>query len=196
MTKVKIRVLNENYVDSIMKLQDSVIDGLENKDILRKNTREMFESCVIPPNLTIGVFYKDELVAVTIGVDAVGTPEDLSVGLKQHEVKRPMNYKLTLVSEKVRGLGLQRELIRILERYAASRGYTHICATVSEENSYSLNNMLKCGFERDHEDIKYGGLKRTVMWREIGAPIPSNNEEKSNKLCLYTHDSKIEEFIR
>lgn len=174
MKKLNVRILNKNDIQLIMKLQNSIISNLDNKELLRKNTQEMFESCLNKPNITLGVFDGSKLVALAIGVDARATEEDLSIGLLSHFVERPFNYKSTMVDKEYRGLGLQKKLIKIIEMYACSRGYTDLCATVSEDNLYSINNMLACGFERDHEAIKYGTLKRTIMCKKI---IPTKVEQ-------------------
>ena len=55
----------------------------------------------------------------------------------------------------------------ILEKYAYSHGFTHLCTTVSEKNIYSLHNIKEAGYEYDHSEIKYEGLPRAVFVKDI-----------------------------
>lgn len=191
MKKLNVRILNKNDIQSIMNLQESIIFNLENKELLRKNTQEMFESCVKEPNISLGVFDEDNLIALAIGVDARGTEEDLSIGLLSHTVECPFNYKLTMVDKAYRGIGIQRKLIKLIEKYAFLKGYTDLCATVSEDNIYSLNNMLASGFERDHEAIKYGTLKRTIMCKKI-EPTKVEDSVLEDKLLNLIDNNELE----
>lgn len=156
--------------DQICELQEIIIDGLDNKEILRKNERSMFERCVQEPNLTIGVYDKKELIAVAIFVVEHGE-EDLSLGLVCHEVNVSANFKLVMVKEEYRGNGFQRALMWILEKYAYNSGFTHLCTTVSEKNIYSLHNVKEAGYEYDHNAVKYGGLSRCVFVKDINKSV-------------------------
>lgn len=153
-------------VDQICELQKIIIDGLDNKAILRQNERSMFEHCVQEPNLTIGVYDKEKLIAVAIFVIEHGD-EDLSLELVCHEVDVSANFKLVMVKKEYRGNGFQRALMWILEKYAYNNGFTHLCTTVSEENTYSLHNVKETGYEYDHNAVKYGGLSRCVFVKDI-----------------------------
>lgn len=159
--ELTLKVCGEENVEEILCLQNEVIANLENKDILRKNSKEMFLSCVKKPNLTLALYAGSEMVAVSIFVDARGTDEDLAIGLEKHEVDVSGNYKLIMVKNEYRG-GIQKMLFNYLAYYAKSLGFTHLCTTVSPDNEYSLNNILDLGFTKDHEAIKYGGSKRVV----------------------------------
>lgn len=162
-----LRECGPEDVPQILALQKQVIDALEDKNLLRKNTREMFERCVQPPHYTLGVYDGSDMVAVSILYDPQGDEEDLSKNLRCHTVEKGANYKLALVSPQYRGRGLQRKMLYFLEKYAYHTGYTHLCTTVSPDNLYSMRNVLACDYEKDHEAIKYGGLKRIVLCKNI-----------------------------
>lgn len=165
--KLKYRELKAKDVDSIMDLQDKVYNSLSDKSLLRKNTKEMFESCVVDPNVSVGVYDGDKLVAVGIMVDARGTDEDLGVGLKKFEVQKNINFKNVMVLPEYRGLLLQLRLMVYLEEKAKKMGYTHSCTSISPDNFYSRSNALKMGYLYDHSAEKYGGLKRDIFVKEF-----------------------------
>ena len=77
------------------------------------------------------------------------------------------NQKLFLVREGCRGLGLQRKLIREVEKIAMARGYNLLCTTVAPNNDYSINNFLKEGYVYAKTEEKYGGLVRNLYYKVL-----------------------------
>ena len=155
-------------IDKIMLLQKQIIEGLENKDLLRENSRENFELCLENQSLILGVSNElEELIAIAILYDGRGTDEDLGKELKFHEVSNGINFKLVMVREDYRGRRLQKALMWMLEQYAYSEGFTHLCATVSPFNQYSVNNIEEMGYVYDHSELKYGGKKRAIYVKNI-----------------------------
>lgn len=158
-----IRLLNNENIDEILSLQEKVVNELTNKDLLRVNTREMFEHCMCLPNITLGVYFEDRLIAVGIFYDGTGTDEDLGKSLKHHKVTgKTANVKLVFVDSELRGLKLQRILMFIMEEYAADNKYEFLCTTVSPDNEYSINSVIKSGYDYDNTLLKYGGLVRNL----------------------------------
>lgn len=51
-----------------------------------------------------------------------------------------------MVSEKYRGHGLQREMLKVLNKYCSSIGNKYILTTIHPDNSYSKKNFEKCGY--------------------------------------------------
>jgi len=164
-------------IDSIMFLQEQIFSGLKDRSVLRENDRDGFAACLQEPNIVLGVFNeKKELVAIGIVFDGKGTKEDLSIGLQLHTVNVVANLKLVLVREDYRGRGFQKALMWLLEKWAYSVGYTHLCTTVAQNNMYSLDNMLAMGYEYDHSEVKYGGLERNVYVKDIESSVKAYNK--------------------
>lgn len=160
--------LTKNDVPKILDLQDRVIASLDNPELLRKNTEEMFLECVREPNLSIGVFYGGELIAIGILYFVTRPEEDLSGLLVGVDVagKRTANYKLCMVDKPYRGNNLQYLLGRKLESYAKECGVELLCATVSPLNPYSENNVLKLGFIKNVTLKKYGA-PRNLFYKNL-----------------------------
>lgn len=178
MEMLKLKICDKNDINNIMELQREVIDSLDDKSLLRNNQQEMFLSCLDYPNLTLGLYDKEKLVALSIFVDARGTDEDLSVDLKKCQVEKCGNYKLIMVRKEYRG-GLQKYLFSYLLYYANKLGFSHLAVTVSPDNEYSLKNILSSGFEIDHEAIKYGGNRRYVCVGSVSEMVYDNNLDYS-----------------
>ena len=68
-----------------------------------------------------------------------------------------------------RGKGIQGKLLLAAERIEKSRGTKYLMATVHPDNCYSLGNLERSGYRCVVETNKYGGLRRKVMCKEIGA---------------------------
>ena len=157
-----------NNLNEILQLQDEVILSLENPLLLRKNTPEMFVDCLTPPNYTIGVKSGDKLIALGVLYLPKDNEEDLSHLLIGVDLtgKKSANYKLCMVAKDYRGNGLQVALGKMLEDKAKEYGINLLCATVSPDNFYSRNNMLKLGYTFNTTLPKYNGV-RDIFYKFI-----------------------------
>lgn len=171
-----LRKCREQDIVNIMAFQKEIIEGLDNKELLRENSRTMFEQCIAEPDLTLGVFDGIELVAIVIFVNERGSIEDLSIGLEKHVVDAAANMKLVMVKEEYRGNEFQKALMWIVEKHAYNRGITHLCTTVSKDNKYSLKNIWESGYEYDQSTIKYGGLSRELYVKNITQSVSVYNK--------------------
>ena len=181
---MKLYKCTEADVKIIMDLQQEIIDGLLDKQVLRKNTEKMFLQCTQFPNITVIMKDKQGVVALAIFVDANGTEEDLSGNLVLYKPKKAGNIKLVMVREKYRGNRLQKILMLFLERYAVEKGYTCLCTTVSDKNKYSLNNIVQLSYEYDHSAIKYGGLQRKIFVKNV----ETEKAERRKKVLTYMEE--------
>ena len=168
LSKFQFTTLKDENVPEILSLQDNVIASLNDPDILRKNTEEMFHECVRSPHFSIGVRYDGKLIGVGILYIPSSEQEDLShllVGVETTN-KKSANYKLCMVDKEYRGNGLQYALGVMLENKAKELGVELLCATVSPNNAYSENNMLKLGYTLNTTLPKYGTI-RNIFYKLI-----------------------------
>ncbi len=158
----------EKDLSEIVKIQDEAFSLMDNKDILRKNSEEMLLSCLKEPHYTLGAFYNDELAGFVVLYFPEGE-EIISNSLIKVDAnnKKDANYKLCIVRDEYRGNSLQFLLGKRLDEYAKSKGVEILCATVSPDNPYSMNNILKLGYLYDHSSEKYGGLQRNIYYKLI-----------------------------
>lgn len=191
--KLSLKVCTKNDLDDIWNLQETVIEGLSDKTLLRKNEITMFERCLTNDNVTLGLYDQMNLIALAILVDENGNEEDLSKDLEKHAVIRSANLKLIMVKKEYRGNHLQSALMWILEKYAYNKGYTHLCTTVSASNIFSLHNIQIMGYDYDHSAIKYGGLSREVYVKDIKRDVDTYNDSvyhsiNNNKVIFKQQD--------
>ena len=175
---ITIRFCSTDDVQAILALQESVFEDLGDKsDLLRRNTAETFERCTKEPNFTIGVYDKEELIAVCIMEDARGREDDLGISIKNEQVKQSKyaDSKLVMVKKKYRGQGLQRALMCMLEENARKRGYQYLLTSVSPDNSFSHLNIIGMGYVYDTDKTLYGGLKREIYVKLVEANTDSRD---------------------
>ena len=164
----QVKKCTENDFDKIIELQNVVISQLESC-ILRQNTEKMFHECLEAPNVTIGVWHNCELVAFSVLYFPKTIEEDLAHSLKSIDASslKSVNYKLCIVKKEYRGNSLQHEMGKILLPYAVENNAEIICATVSPNNPYSINNIRKLGFVYDSSQIKYEDVERNLYYKLI-----------------------------
>ncbi len=154
-------------LQSVIELNESVYATLPDKSILRHNSSEMIASCLEEPNVTLGVWDGNLLVAIGMLYVPQCLEEDHAHDLDLQGEYRSANQKLFLVREAYRGLGLQRRLIREVEKIAVERGYNLLCTTVAPNNDFSINNFLKEGYVYAKTEVKYGGLVRNKYYKVL-----------------------------
>lgn len=184
-----LRTCDIKDLDAILALQDHVISGLADKSWLRKNPPEIFALALAAPNLTIGMFVKDELIAIGMLVDPRPPETDLRANLQKFKVDKALDMKLAMVRSDYRGRGLQKAVIWIMEKYSHSLGYKYLCTSVSPDNIYSLRNTLDSGFEFDHREELYGGLLRNVYVKKLTVSDYVHGLSEKAKRLAGTHYS-------
>lgn len=168
LSKYNVKVCNENNIDEICLLQEGVFEDLnENLSILRKNTKETFLRCMKTPNMIIGLFDGSKLIGLSILEDARGREDDLGNKLCKHDISSYTDLKLIMIRKKYYGNGFQRALMWLIEKKAYQKGYHYLCTSVSPNNQYSKNNILKAGYTFDSITSLYGGLEREIYVKEL-----------------------------
>lgn len=168
MMRFDFRKLDISYTDELMNIQDETFKGLPDSNLLRRNTREMIESCLKEPNITIGAFCNDVLAGFGMLYFPNEKSEELAYLIESMDTANleSANFKLCIVREKYRGNSLQYELGMRIKDEAVKHGCQIICATVSPKNIYSRNNMLRLGYEYDRTLEKYG-LERDLFFKKL-----------------------------
>jgi GNAT superfamily N-acetyltransferase len=151
----------------IIDLNEAIYAALSDKSVLRHNSPEMIASCLEEPNVTLGVWDGDLLVAIGMLYVPQCIEEDHFHDLDLQGDYKSANQKLFLVRDRYRGLGLQRTLIREVEKTAVARGYNLLCTTVAPNNDFSINNFLKEGYVYAKTEMKYGGLVRNLYYKVL-----------------------------
>lgn len=162
-----IRKCNLSDFQSVVDLNETIYAALPDQSVLRHNSPEMIASCLEEPNVTLGIWDGELLVAIGMLYVPQCIEEDHFHDLELEGSYKSANQKLFLVREGYRGLGLQRRLIREVEKIAMSRGYNLLCTTVAPNNTFSINNFLAEGYVYAKTEQKYGGLVRNLYYKKL-----------------------------
>lgn len=164
---MQLRPCQLSDLQSVIDLNEAIYSALPDKSILRHNSPEMIASCIEEPNVTLGIWEGDMLIAIGMLYVPQCIEEDHFHDLGLEGEYKSANQKLFLVREGYRGLGLQRKLIREVEKIALTRGYNLLCTTVAPNNDFSINNFLKEGYVYVKTEEKYGGLMRNLYYKVL-----------------------------
>ena len=169
--EAEIKLLDLNYMGAIMDLQHNIYDGLENKSFYSCSDKEDFENAIKGKGEIIGCvsLMDDELIAM--GVYMEYGYEDHNYGydinIQGEEILKVGQLESTVVSENYRGNKLQKIICEILEEIGSKAGMKYICATAAPDNKYSVNTFLDLGYSIMADKLKYGGLRRYVLMKEL-----------------------------
>lgn len=164
---MQLRPCQLSDLQAVIDLNEAIYSALLDKSILRHNSPEMIASCMEEPNVTLGIWEGDMLIAIGMLYVPQCIEEDHFHDLGLEGEYKSANQKLFLVREGYRGLGLQRKLIREVEKVAMARDYNLLCTTVAPNNDFSINNFLKEGYVYAKTEEKYGGLVRNLYYKVL-----------------------------
>lgn len=168
--ELEIRTCKEAELDELMLLQENIYKAMEQPDWFAVTSRDENKRFFKEPNVVIGVYDQDKLIAYG-SIGFLGdSPDNLGrdLGWTGEKVHRCAVLDTIVVDSRYRGLGLQRELIRRCVEYAAKKkpGCT-VLATVSPDNIYSLRNVQVEGFKILARKEKYGGKERYILGKGV-----------------------------
>lgn len=163
-----VRVLKEDSVEDVLRLQDLVLETLINDDFLSPVTKEEYEEFV-SKSLMVGVFVEDKLIAFR----ALAIPEidehhlGYDIGLQTEQLDQVVYQEITNVHPDYRGFGLQKKLGAIVMELLDASPYTHVCATVAPFNIASLKDKLSQGMVIGALKNKYADMLRYIFYKKL-----------------------------
>ena len=166
----KYKILDLSYIDKIMELQDRIIEDLEDKQLYAPTEKEEFIDCIVNDGKIIGYLDENnELIAmgayVRKGYSKGNYGYDL--GIEGEMLLNIAQVESTVVRSDYRGNGLQRILCEKIEDIAKKDRVKLLTSTASPYNNYSINTFKKLGYEIKKDKLKYGGLRRYVLAKEL-----------------------------
>ena len=132
--------------------------------------KEEFEEYINCNGKIIGCLTnEDELIAMGVyakkGYDESNYAYD--IGLNGEEVLKVAQIESTIVKSEYRGNKLQRLICEELEKIARKDNIEILTATASPYNEFSVNTFMNLGYEIKKDKLKYGGLRRYVLVKEL-----------------------------
>ena len=166
-----VRRLTETDIPAVLRLQDIVVEHLNDKTKLQPLSEEEFRYITNGDGLLIGVFVEEKLISFRALV-VPNTMEEhlgLDAGLSEAELDLVIYQDISNVHPDWRGLGLQKRMAAwIMEELAKSdHPYKYVCSTVAPFNIPSLKDKFAQGMEIVALKPKYGGHLRYIFCKEL-----------------------------
>ncbi|MDQ0245010.1 GNAT superfamily N-acetyltransferase [Bacillus fengqiuensis] len=167
-----VRSLTLENLQQILRLQESVIESLEQKAVLQPLTLEEFQYILEGNGLMIGAFVKGELIAFrALLVPPIDQEGHLGrdFGLTEEELQQVIYQEISNVHPDYRGNGLQKKLAVLImkELREMNKAYIYVCCTVAPFNIPSLKDKFEQGMEIVSLKEKYDGLLRYTFMKKI-----------------------------
>lgn len=170
----------ESHLPDIMKLQEIIVQDLENETMFNPSTAEFMRQHIESKGLTICIYAENELIAYnSLYFPELDEPDyymGAEVNLPKEDIDRVANFNNVLVHPEYRGnkLGLK------TNNYACdllkSMNYRHFFATVSPSNIPSIRLFLDSGFIIRGLKYKYAGKLRYVFYQDCEKPPQVSGE--------------------
>lgn len=173
--QVYVRELNEEHMEEVVDLQQTVFEGVEQKDMLQPLTNEELTAVLGEDGLVIGVYVNQRLIAFrALLYPGVDDPENLGMDLElpASGLKRVAHQEISCVHPDYRGNRLQKRMGQwIMEAFRTNnKGMHHILCTVHPGNTASLKDKFAQGMVITHVKDKYAGILRYIMYLDINKP--------------------------
>ncbi|MGG7177923.1 GNAT family N-acetyltransferase [Clostridium paraputrificum] len=168
--KAKLILLDDNYMDKIMELQEVIYLGLDDKQLYSPSTKEEFSEFISEKGRIVGCVTEDnELVAMGVYCKLGYEESNYGYDIELHgeELLKVGQIESTLVKAEYRGNRLQKKICEVLEAIGKANNTPIMCATASPYNDYSVNTFKNLGYKIAKDKIKYGGLRRYVLVKEL-----------------------------
>jgi len=175
----EMRFMDESHLKDIMKLQDTIIHSLADKEIFRTHSRNYFKEHFQMENSTIGAFTNEGLIAYSV-LYFPGEKEDnfgTDINLPRDELKRVVHLATVAVHPAYRGNSLQSMMQGVHIEIARKMDFEHACCMVSPKNRPSLQNIFSHGLIIKALKIKFGWRLRYIMHKNLQRPNMVGPEE-------------------
>lgn len=144
--KYEIKILDKSSVDSILRLQEVVMNSLEKEELYFPLSKEEVEVAINGDGITVGAYDGKELIGFTI---LTFSGNSLKAEFNISENKDKVAYiKATNIHPSYRGKGLQKILTGyLIEQVKECNDYRYFYATVSPYNYSSVLSLMSVGLE-------------------------------------------------
>lgn len=164
-----IRFLDEDDLQEIIKLQEIVLNNLNDHELYHPASKELLQEYLRRHRSAIGVEIDESLVGFSCIHMPGGNEQNLGrdIGMSPEDLEKAANIQFTFVHPDYRGNAFQMKLIKHLLDIIKDLGYCHALCTVSPKNFHSLRNMFQNDLLIKEITTKYGGLLRYILYKNI-----------------------------
>ena len=157
-----IRKGTASDTEQFIQLLDTVRESMEYKEWFYLDPHDFVREAMKNGKMELWVAMDGDRMAAAFdilrpGLDAYNYGYDLN--FTQEQLLRVINMDSAAVLPEYRGLGLQRKLIAMGEEQLRREGEHILLCTVHPDNRFSLDNVLKQGYQIQRKLDKYGSVR-------------------------------------
>lgn len=165
--EISIRQCKKDDLDAIIALQSVVYNSIAVKQtFVFSTTEELAES--LSADVCLGAYRHTQLIAFTLIIKPYSSRNlGFYLDYSDEECLKCVTYDTTFVHPEYTGYGLQRLFLKLKDSIAKAIGASAALATVSPDNTMSLNNLIENGFVIIDEKQMYGDFYRYIMRKPL-----------------------------
>ena len=159
----------QENVETFIRFLDEIKAGMLNKEWFYLDPADVVRSMMADGSMELWLaFHEMKLVAVFSILFPGLRPDNYGydLGLCEEDLLRVIHMDTAAVHSDYRGFGLQGRMVQIAEQELSGKGKRILLSTVHPDNKFSLNNMLKQGYQIQKRIGKYGS-ERYILKKEI-----------------------------
>lgn len=162
----ELQIIDENInIEEYIKYRELVKENMSFPEWLGDFSKEELEFMLFN-NSKIWMFYKDnDFVCSCMAISSTKKDMD-SFGINL-DYKDVIDYGPMFVMPKYVGNKLQFQMLNMLDKYSIEKGYKYAASTVHPDNIFSINNLLKDGFEKIGQKEFKRGIRKIYI-KEFG----------------------------
>lgn len=165
----QLRLLTDRDLNTLYSLHRLIVETLPHPHILRPDERDFMALHLDRRGRTFGAFIDGRLISYAALSLPGPDPDNLGrdIALPPDQILRVSHHEGSGVHPDIRGSNLHITLNTLRCQLASAAGYHHLMGTVSTQNPYSLRNHLTAGMVVRDIVIKYGGMPRLIIHRDL-----------------------------
>lgn len=155
--------------EDITNLYNRVNDGMDNKNWLKFRDQLYLMDVLDKGGFIIGCYVEETLVASALCELPSGDYLDYlyEIGLTEEEINSCYVSGYVMVDPLYRGNSLHKILLENRMRESVIRGKNYIVTAIATENIFSLNTVLKLGFEVKLQKENQYGVNRNILFKQL-----------------------------
>lgn len=181
-----MRLLGEEDIEDALEFHKRITDQIGDPGIFAEENT-IVES-IRGEGAVTGIYAAGNLIAVRAFSYVKEYVDDAmeDLGLDESEADSTAVMDFCVTDPSFRGNNIQFFTYLFMENILYPTRY-HLHTTVSPHNSFSLINVLKCGFHAVDFKIKYGGHPRFVLYKNLRKPVAVKTRGHK-EILLRNHD--------
>ncbi len=166
--KILVRNSTIDELGLIIKLQKKVFLQIENPDLFALTDEEQLKES-LKEDCCVSLYEKKQLIGFALLIVNRDTPRHGAWHIKSKidNIEKTVTVDSIFIDGEYRGYGLQQKIFEEFEKWAKNHGISTMVTTISPENSFSLNNGIRNGYQIVETKALYGGKTRHILKKTL-----------------------------